>query len=158
MNGARKAENENIQIKESADFEGFFGMVNEVLNSKYEVNAVHTFKELEMLKNRFPKNIRFFAAFKENEMLGGAIIYETDTVAHSQYLASNDLGKSLRLMDLLIFSLLENYKQNKIWFDFGISTEQNGSYLNENLIKQKEEFGASCITYDTYKIKLNGNG
>lgn len=30
---------------------------------------------------------------------------------------------------------------SKKYFDFGISTEQNGKYLNEGLIAQKEGFG-----------------
>ena len=39
-------------------------------------------------------------------------------------------------------------------FDFGVSTEQRGSYLNEGLIFQKEGFGGRAICYDTYAIDL----
>ena len=42
----------------------------------------------------------------------------------------------------------------KKYFDFGISTEQGGRYLNEGLVFQKEGFGARAVVYDTYAIKL----
>ena len=39
-------------------------------------------------------------------------------------------------------------------FDFGISTEERGTVLNEGLITQKEEFGASAVVYDVYELSL----
>ena len=39
-------------------------------------------------------------------------------------------------------------------FDFGISTEQGGRYLNEGLIFQKEGFGARTVVYDTYELNI----
>lgn len=46
-----------------------------------------------------------------------------------------------------------NVKYKK-YFYFGISTEKNGQYLNEDLISFKESFGARATLCDFYKIKL----
>ncbi|MEM2995379.1 MAG: GNAT family N-acetyltransferase, partial [Candidatus Bathyarchaeia archaeon] len=44
---------------------------------------------------------------------------------------------------------------NKVdYFDFGISTEKEGRFLNVGLITQKEEFGARAVVYDTYEIEV----
>jgi hypothetical protein len=40
------------------------------------------------------------------------------------------------------------------YFDFGISTEQGGHYLNEGLIAQKEMLGGRTICFTTYEIDL----
>jgi len=55
---------------------------------------------------------------------------------------------------VFIVSIIEMFKDDYEWFDFGTSTEKNGSYLNTGLIKSKEEFGLSAICYDTYKLVL----
>ena len=41
-----------------------------------------------------------------------------------------------------------------MYIDFGTSTEQGGTYLNEGLIKQKEGFGGRAVVYDTYELNI----
>jgi hypothetical protein len=38
-----------------------------------------------------------------------------------------------------------------MYLDFGKSTETHSDILNENLIYQKEGFGARAVCYDTYE-------
>ena len=40
------------------------------------------------------------------------------------------------------------------YLDFGISTEQDGKWLNEGLIFQKEGFGGRAVCYDQYALRL----
>lgn len=40
------------------------------------------------------------------------------------------------------------------FFDFGKSTEDEGNYLNHNLIFQKEGFGGRGVCYDSYEYNL----
>jgi hypothetical protein len=37
---------------------------------------------------------------------------------------------------------------------FGVSTEKNGTYLNEGLIHQKEMIGARSVVHDFYEMVL----
>ena len=55
--------------------------------------------------------------------------------------------------DIIFDYLLEKYRDKK-YFDFGTSNENNGLYLNDNLIAQKESFGGRGITYDAYVLDL----
>ena len=50
--------------------------------------------------------------------------------------------------------LFEDYGDHH-FFDFGKSTEGDGTVLNESLIYQKEGFGARGVCYDWYEWKVN---
>ena len=50
--------------------------------------------------------------------------------------------------------LIDTVYANKRFIDFGISTEQGGTVLNEGLIKQKEGFGGRAVVYDTYELEV----
>ena len=50
--------------------------------------------------------------------------------------------------------LITDVYKDKNWFDFGISCEQEGRYLNEGLAAQKEGFGARAMVHDFYRIEL----
>ena len=43
---------------------------------------------------------------------------------------------------------------DKSYFDFGISTVENGRTLNANLIHNKESYGARATVYDFYELHL----
>ena len=45
------------------------------------------------------------------------------------------------------------YKHVK-YFDFGVSTEDEGRYLNKGLICNKETYGARAVVYDFYELLL----
>jgi lipid II:glycine glycyltransferase (peptidoglycan interpeptide bridge formation enzyme) len=82
------------------------------------------------------------------------VIFETATVAHAQYGAVSDEGRRIRALDALYMFLINYYRQSKRWFDFGISSEQDGRVLNPGLANQKEEFGGTGVAYDTYRMSV----
>ena len=152
--GVKKALLNNVNIKEEEDFTQFWDILTANLESRHSVSPVHTLSEINLLKERFPENIRLYTASKDGELLAGVLMYETEVCVHSQYIASSQNGRDMSALDLLFSYLIkERYKTTK-YFDFGISTEQNGEYLNTGLLSQKEGFGASAIIYNSYKIKL----
>lgn len=152
--GYKKALNMGMKFEEQLDLSEFLAIVNKLLINKYNTSSVHNLTELKYLSSKFPKNISMFSVIYNNELLSGAIIYESHTTAHAQYLYSSDLGKQFRSMDFLIINLLNYYQDKKTYFDFGISTEDEGKYLNTNLIRMKEDFGATGKVYDAYQIDL----
>ena len=87
-------------------------------------------------------------------MLGGVVIYSSDTLAHAQYMAVTQEGRHLCALDVVLSTLLSDVYADKKFFDFGISTEKNGSYLNEDLAAFKESWGARAVVYDTYELSL----
>ena len=87
--------------------------------------------------------------------MGGVIIYESDHVAHTQYIAATEEGRGMGATDIIISYLINEYYAKKRYFDFGISTEAEGSHLNVGLIENKEGYGARAVTYDFYKWMLS---
>ena len=149
----KQAVKNGLDVRQSFDFNKFIEIEKTLLNIKFGVNPVHTGEEMTMLAKLFPNNIKLFMAFKNNKPLGGTIIYENKQTAHCQYISSTEEGKELGAVDITINYLLTDYYKDKRYFDFGISTEKDGKYLNQNLIRNKESYGASATVYDFYKLK-----
>ncbi len=147
-----KAKRINLTVKRSYDFMGFMDLVQTVVSERYGARPVHSGEEMIMLAERFPENIKLFASFKDEVMLAGCLMYESQNVAHGQYAANSELGRTLGAQDIIIDYLLNNYYVNKKYFDLGTSTLNQGQFLNEGLIGHKESFGASSIVYDFYEL------
>ena len=86
--------------------------------------------------------------------IGGTVLYVTDRVVHAQYIAASPRGRDIHALDLLFQVVIRQALEQHPYFDFGISTENQGTFLNEGLIYQKEGFGARGICYDWYKWQL----
>jgi hypothetical protein len=149
-----KGKKNSLEIRKSTDIDTFMNIETELLDKKYHTIPTHTAQELKMLMSLFPNNIDFYAAFSDNEMVAGVVIYITENVAHLQYIAANDKGKKLYAADLIIDYLISSVFHKKIYFDFGISTEKDGKVLNKGLLKYKEAFGARAVVYDFFELLL----
>ncbi len=154
IRGCKRAAKQGIVIKESNDYSTFISIVADILMKYHDTKPVHTAKELELLACRFPDNIKLYAAFLEEKMMAGVVMYETETVAHAQYIANSDEGKKIGALDAVMEYLINTKYADKIYFDFGISTEDKGMFLNEGLATQKQEFGGRAIVYDFFEIVI----
>ena len=151
----KKSKTMGLEVRRSYDFETFMAIVAENLRKKYGVKPTHTADEMRLLASKFPESIKLFAAYKDDTMVAGVVMYESNkNVAHAQYIAATDDGKKLYATDLIFDYLINNYYVEKKYFDFGISTEKEGRFLNTNLITFKEEFGARAVVYDTYELEV----
>jgi len=148
----KRALKNGIVVKKSGDFGTYMKIVEQVLTERHGVKPVHTCEEIAMLAKRFPDNIKLFASYKEDIMLAGVIIYESKNVAHAQYIANSSEGTRLGALDIIFDYLINQYYNSKRYFDFGISTEKEGRFLNNGLISYKEGFCASAIVHDFYEI------
>lgn len=148
----KKAQQEGIDINETDKFDSFWNILIQNLQDKHNTNPVHSLDEISRLKDKFPLNIRLFQAEKGNNIIAGCVVFETDTLAHIQYISANGEGKEYGALDLLFDKLISETFAHKKYFDFGISTEDGGHYLNQGLISQKEGFGARATVYDTYTL------
>lgn len=154
LRGARKARSLGISMCESTDFALFWPVLQEALSGRHGVRPVHTLEEITLLAGRFPAAIRLFTALEGGEVVAGVVIYETSLVAHAQYIGSNERGREVAAMDLLFEELIDVVYRDKRYFDFGISTQEDGTELNVGLIDYKEGFGATAIVHDAYRIDV----
>lgn len=149
-----KAKKEDLDVSESMDYKSFWKLLIEVLESNHKAKPVHTLSQIKKLANLFPKNIKLYLAHKNKNLLAGAVIYENYNIVHTQYLATSTEGKDAGALDFLIGKLISEVYQDRKYFDFGISNENEGKILNAGLIAQKEGFGASSVSQDQYEIEI----
>ncbi len=149
-----KALKSGLVVKQTNDLGSFMQLLKETLGERHNVKPVHTTEEMKLLASRFPGNIKLFGSFNGERMLSGLLIYESKNVAHVQYAANSKEGMNLGAQDIIEAYLINTYYKDKMYYDFGISTENSGQVLNEGLIARKETFGANSVMYDQYEICL----
>lgn len=152
--GLRKALREGVTVQESHDLAAFWDILNNNLHNKYGATPVHTLAELELLQSRFPEQIKLFMAYKDGTPVGGTMLYLTPQVVHTQYISASPEGKRLGALDAIFDLLINRTAWTARYFDFGKSTENQGTTLNAPLIFQKEGFGGRGVCYDTYEWRL----
>jgi hypothetical protein len=152
--GLRKAQHAGLTIAESDDVEAFWHILNDNLTAKYAVHPVHTADELRLLRSRFPERIRLWLAYRGQTPVGGTLLFLTPQVLHTQYISATPEGKAVGAIDLLFDHLINKVYADFPYIDFGKSTVSDSADLNEQLIFQKEGFGARAVCYDTYEWEL----
>lgn len=152
----RQSEKLNLTYGEIPDseMETFYDFL--VLSkARHNTTPVHSLAELRDLKRRFPKEILFRGVWlnrqngQDGEYLSGMMIFYFKQVKffHFQYLAPDDSKRETNATTaLLVNAMREAAQAGCEKFSWGISTEDGGAYLNENLYRFKESFGAlPCV-------------
>jgi hypothetical protein len=172
--GRNKAEARGYTVRETTDLTSFWPIVEENLRSRYGARPVHTLAEMELLRQRFPEQIRCLVAERggalqqdtstlpqeathnSKKIEGGILYFVAGPVVHIQYPHATPEGKEDGVMDLLYSALIEQYKQQPEihFFDFGTSNEEAGRYLNATLVAQKEGFGGRGVAYRIFRLNL----
>lgn len=151
--GIKRGVKNNLIVQETDDFTSFW---NEILipnlAQKHGTKPVHTLAEIKLLQSKFPQNIRQFNVYHEGEIVAGTTIFETETVAHSQYISSNYAKNELGSLDFLHYKLITEVFHSKKYFDFGISNENQGRNVNAGLSYWKESFGSGFVSQDFFEV------
>lgn len=142
----------SLEIKKTDDIEAFMSMLGDCLLERHSVVPVHTPEEMRLLASRFPDNIKFHVVTFEGRIHAGVCIYDTGRIAHAQYIATTAEGRRLNLLTPLFHRLITETYYKRDFFDFGISTEDGGQWLNEGLLRQKSSFGATGTVYKRFYL------
>ena len=155
LEGKKKAIKNDLIISEDQNFKVFWNQILVPnLKEKYQAKPVHSLNEIELLHSKFKENIKQFNVYKNNEIVAGATIFETENVAHVQYISANNDKQQLGSLDFLFEHLINSVYKEKKYFDFGISNENQGQNINQGLLFWKEGFGARTTKQDFYTIDL----
>jgi hypothetical protein len=152
--GVRKARRSGITVRESKDYAQFFAIGREVMQERHNLVPVHTSDEMELLAGRFPDNIKLYASYGDSGMLAGVIVFAFRSAVHIQYMYNSDQGLDVGALDIVLDYLVNEQFAGFRYLSFGVSTENDGTYLNEGLIHQKEMFGARSVVHDFYELDL----
>lgn len=147
----KKAAGEGFEIRKNPGYGDFWAILSDNLLKAHGVNPVHSLEEMVSLTRLFPENIHLYTVYRQNECLAGVVVYETDMVAHFQYISASQEGKNAGALDYLFHHLVQEEFAEKPYIDFGISVEKGGHVLNKGLVFQKQGFGARGIVYKHYE-------
>ena len=157
LRGCRKAQRHGFTIVETTDLNELWPIVEHSLLQRHGVRPVHSLSEMSLLRSRFPSRIRTFVAMRDGKVEGGVVMFESAQVAHSQYAHASDSARSQGVIDYLYTYLIGYYQTHRPairYFDFGISNEHRGRYLNPGLVNYKEDFGGRGVCYKVYSLEL----
>ncbi|MGI0116917.1 GNAT family N-acetyltransferase [Zooshikella sp. RANM57] len=150
-----KGKKSGLSVSESTSWEAFFELLHRVL-AHHNTRPVHSVDEIVKLHEKFNDNIKLIVVEVNAEIVAGTVIFDFGNVVHTQYIATSDVGKQIGALDFLLEELIVKAMSEGKLFSFGISTENNGKFLNNGLISQKENCGGRAIVLDHYEVNLNG--
>jgi hypothetical protein len=151
----KKGAKEDLVIRRNYSYSDYWSILTENLNKTHNVQPVHTLSEIKLLSNRFPDHIHLYTVYKDDNCVAGVVVYESETVAHLQYISTNQAGRAIGALDYLIYTLMTETFPNKSYIDFGVSVEKNGHYLNKGLIFHKQGFGARGVVYKHFEYNTD---
>jgi hypothetical protein len=153
----KKANQKNVIIKEGFELiSSFWEVLTTNLIEKHSLTPVHTIEEILYLQSLFPESIKLIVALVQDKVEAGIILFDTPNVNHAQYIGSSVVGYETSALEAVFeFCINTSSEQKKRYFNFGISTEQEGQYLNSGLYQFKSEFGGGGIIQDFYQLQLN---
>jgi hypothetical protein len=154
IEGVNKGIKNNLVVVEEINFDVFWNKILiPNLEKKHQAKPVHSLHEIKLLHKKFPNNIRQFNVYLNNVIVAGTTIFESDQVAHAQYISANETKNEIGSLDFLYHHLIKNVFENKNFLDFGTSNENQGRQLNQGLCFWKESFGACTIIQDFYEVE-----
>ena len=151
--GINKAKRNGLTIAVEHNFEGFWNQILiPNLQKKHGVAPVHSLEEIQLLAAKFPDHIKQVNVYKDNVNVAGTTLFLTKTTIHPQYVSGNSDKNAFGSLDLAYDYIINHFDSSKRYFDFNISSEENGTALNSGLIFWKESCGARTYVADNYLI------
>ncbi|WP_339916981.1 GNAT family N-acetyltransferase [Yeosuana marina] len=126
------------------------------LKDRFGVDPVHTIDEIKYLMEKFPKNIVFFSAKFNDEILAGVVMFITDNVAHFQYSSGTDSRSQNGSLDAIFNYIIKAYNDKK-YISFGSSSTDNSLKIKKGLAYWKESFGATLTAQKSYIINTGNH-
>ncbi len=129
----------------------FWQIVENNLQRRYQTRPVHNLKEIQLLMNRFPEQIKFYGLIQNNKMLAGALVYLVNKAMHFQYIHSVAGHKERKAVEWLTYRVIQKFS-NYNYISFG-SSEVSGNNLNSGLVYWKESFNSRIINQLHFEIQ-----
>jgi hypothetical protein len=152
----RKAHEAGLTIHQGCEqLARLWPVLEENLLRAHGQRPVHSLREIETLADRFPRLVRCLLASLDGQAVAGLVLYLSARVVHAQYIAASEQGQALHAPDLLFQRAIDDAQTlGARYFDFGVSTVEQGRVLNQGLHRFKSEFGAGGVVYEHYEVSL----
>ncbi len=152
----KKALKAGVDIKEGVQYlPHLWQVVTDNLQRKHQTSPTHSLEEIMLLTESFPDNIYCIVGVHRDSIVAGLVVFSDHNVDHAQYIASSEVGYQIAALDALLESCITRATDSgKRWFDFGISTENSGRFLNDGLYRFKSEFGGGGTVHEFFELNL----
>src|SRR5262245_46084413 len=151
----RRAEKRGVKLEASEEWEGFYALLEHHMWQRHRVRPTHTLEELQRLCDLCPQRLRLFAAFVDQEMIAGIVVFLCNArVAMAFYYVSHREGfQHYHGFYLLVAEVLQWCgRQGFRYFDLGTYTID--SEPNWRLADFKEGFGGQGVFRDSVFIEF----
>lgn len=147
---------EVVSGSDAGETEEFHRILVDCLQQRHSALPVHSLEELRLLMERFPEDILIWCGYTEGRLNAAVCVYETGMCVHCQYIATTIEGRERNVLSGVFNEMIEFYSEEGVrYFDFGISNEGEGRYLNSGLNRQKTSYGGSGVAYQQYEINVS---
>ncbi|PSR53370.1 GNAT family N-acetyltransferase [Adhaeribacter arboris] len=151
----KEAQKNQITVAISDKVKEFMQLVENIYLTAGIDSPTHTVSEIQLLTKLFPEHITLWAAHLGEELVGGLILFDHRQVVNLQYIATSLKGRQLHALDLLVHSVIQQYKNQKKYLSFGTSHDERKPYgLSHNLLRNKISYGTRTVVQDTYQLTL----
>ncbi len=150
----RRARKLGVVVRESEDYAVFYEILKKNLRLRHNVNPTHTLDELLLLKNIFPDRIKLFAAYYEETMVAGVVMFICNPrVVLAFYISHDEAYQMYRGVNLLFHDICDwGIREGYGFLDFGIFTVNEEP--NWGLARFKESFGAQGVFRDSLRLVM----
>jgi len=150
----RRAQKQGVIVRESDDYAGFYEILKRNLRLRHNVHPTHTLEELLRVRDLFPERIKLFAAFHEETMVAGVVMFICNPrVVLAFYISHNDDFQQYRGVNALFHDIIDwGLEGGYNFLDFGIFTVNEDP--NWGLAHFKESFGAQGVFRDSLRMIL----
>lgn len=154
--GINKAKRNGLVVKVDGDYDAFWKeILIPNLSEKHDASPVHTLDEIKLLASRFPNSIAQVNVYKDDKIVAGTTVFLTKNVIHPQYVSANADKNVLGSLDLLYDFIVNDFNDEKKYFSFNTSSEEQGELLNQGLIFWKEGCGARSHVFNNYVLETD---
>lgn len=156
--GVKKATRAGIEIEIGLHTaRELWAVLEDNLQRRHGVRPTHSIDEILTLAQWFPIEIDFVVARQAAAIVAGVVLFRGGPTVHAQYIASTEVGTKIGALDLVFEKCIERAQTDRAqFFDFGISTEEQGTILNDGLYQFKSEFGGSGVVHQFFELDLKG--
>jgi hypothetical protein len=155
IRGLKKAKKFATLSSDPALLNKAWDVVADNLSRKHVATPVHTLTELQLLRDRFQKQIIVRSALIDGQVEASVIFFNTPNVWHAQYIAASERAYDISALDYIFeASINEATLEGVKYFDFGTSNEDDGKVLNDGLFRFKSEFGGGGVAHEFYELSL----
>lgn len=136
-------DNENIKCYHSIDIEDYklyYDLLDKNLTTRHKTSPTHTKEEFLYLKEILQNNGLLYLVKENNNILGGVYVIKVTTLCwYTFYISKNVDSDNHAAIPYLMYTIGQDAKKEGVkYLDYGISTENKGSSLNEGLADFKE--------------------